>query len=837
MSLRGIIKESYLTTFPAASIADAVNESLERNPRLVVTAPPGAGKSTLLPISLLDLAVGGKILMLEPRRIAARQIAERMAYLMNEEVGATIGYRIRFENRVSSRTRIEVLTEGILSRMMVDDPALEGVSVLIFDEFHERSLISDSALAMALETQKLLRPELRIVIMSATIDADAICKAIDAPLLSSEGRLFPVETEHCEEIRDFSSCAELTSRVIRAAHRDNKGDILAFLPGEAEIRRCAELLTGLSADTEILPLYGMQPPEEQRKAISPVKNSGRRIVLATPIAETSLTIEGINIVVDSGLYRKMVFDQQSGLSHMETFRVSMDMADQRRGRAGRTGPGVCYRLWSTATQQRMALTRTPEIEDADLVPMVLDLAAWGTKASALEWITPPSEARIAQAEKLLSSLGAIDAKGITPHGRRIASLPCHPRIAQMLVKSESADMKALATDVAALLEDRDLMPEAGCDISIRIDELRRRRETGRLERGWQRVDMNAGQYRRMMHLTRDDGPCDSYAAGALIAGAFPERVAKAHPDGCGRFVLAGGDIALIDSSDTMEACTWMAVANVNSRRDAPGRIFLAAPLDPEDVPELMQNRDKLAWDSRKGAVTMSREKNIGCLNVSSVSLQNVDREKIAGIICDAVKREGTRILDFSDSVLQLQRRLEAVSEWHPEAGLPATDTESLLAGCANWLPLYLGNATTAEELRKIDLYSAIWAMLDYTQQTLVDRLAPSYIAVPTGSRIRLDYRTGQELPVLRVRLQECFGMLDTPRVDDGKRPVLMELLSPGFKPVQLTSDLRSFWNGTYFEVRKELRRRYPKHSWPDNPLEAKAVRGVEKRKSEPLIPQ
>lgn len=835
MGLRGIIKESYLTTFPAASIADAVNKSLELNPRLVVTAPPGAGKSTLLPISLLDLAVGGKILMLEPRRIAARQIAERMAYLMNEEVGATIGYRIRFENRVSSRTRIEVLTEGILSRMMVDDPALEGVSVLIFDEFHERSLISDSALAMALETQKLLRPELRIVIMSATIDAEAICKAIDAPLLSSEGRLYPIETIHSEEIRDFSECAELTARVIRKAHREQQGNILAFLPGEAEISRCAELLEALSFETEILPLYGMLPPEEQRRAISPVGGGKRRIVLATPIAETSLTIEGVNIVVDSGLYRKMVYEQQSALSHMETFRISMDMADQRRGRAGRTGPGVCYRLWSIGTEQRMASCRRPEIEDADLVPMVLDLAAWGARAAELQWLDVPSEARIAQAEKLLSSLGAIDDRGITPHGRRLASLPCHPRIAQMLLSSERPDIKALAADIAALLEERDMMPQEGCDLCLRINELRRRRAGKKLERGWARIARNASQYLRLMHLSPDNSLCDRYAAGALIARAFPERVAKVHSDGCGKFVLAGAELALMDSSDAMEACEWIAVANVNIRREGCGRIFLAAPLDPEDVPELISSRDNVSWDSRKGAVAMCRERNIGCLNVSSKTLSDIPREQLIAIICDAVRKDGQRILNFSDAVQQLQRRLACVAAWHPEAELPPTDSESLVESAGQWLPLYIGSATSTEELKRIDLCQVIWAMLDFEQKKLVERLAPSHIFVPTGSRIALEYRNGQETPVLRVRLQECFGLLDTPCVDEGRRPVLMELLSPGFKPVQLTSDLRSFWNGTYFEVRKELRRRYPKHSWPDNPLEARAVRGVDKRKqlSEP----
>ena len=520
---------------------------------------------------------------------------------------------------------------------------------------------------------------------------------------------------------------------------------------------------------------------------------------------------------------------------METFRISMDMADQRRGRAGRTGPGVCYRLWSIGTEQRMASCRRPEIEDADLVPMVLDLAAWGARAAELQWLDVPSEARIAQAEKLLSSLGAIDDRGITPHGRRLASLPCHPRIAQMLLSSERPDIKALAADIAALLEERDMMPQEGCDLCLRINELRRRRAGKRLERGWARIARNASQYLRLMRLSPDNSLCDRYAAGALIARAFPERVAKVHSDGCGKFVLAGAELALMDSSDAMEACEWIAVANVNIRREGCGRIFLAAPLDPEDVPELISSRDNVSWDSRKGAVAMCRERNIGCLNVSSKTLSDIPREQLIAIICDAVRKDGQRILNFSDAVQQLQRRLACVAAWHPEAELPPTDSESLVESAGQWLPLYIGSATSTEELKRIDLCQVIWAMLDFEQKKLVERLAPSHIFVPTGSRIALEYRNGQETPVLRVRLQECFGLLDTPCVDEGRRPVLMELLSPGFKPVQLTSDLRSFWNGTYFEVRKELRRRYPKHSWPDNPLEARAVRGVDKRKqlSEP----
>lgn len=824
------IREEAISGLPASRIASQVNDSLASKPRLVLTAPPGAGKSTLLPLTILQEAGPGKILMLEPRRLAARQIAERMSHLIGEEVGRTVGYRVRFENRTSSATRIEVLTEGILTRMMAEDQTLDGISTLIFDEFHERSIISDSALALALETQKLVRPDLRIVIMSATIDAEAICSAIDAPLLESEGRLFPIETIHCPDITDARECPETVAHVIRQAHKEHEGDILAFLPGEWEIRRCAELLGTSLGATSIYPLYGMLPPEEQRKAIAPSRPGERKVVLATPVAETSITIEGVRVVVDSGLCRKMVFNQQSGLSRMETFQISMDMADQRRGRAGRVAPGICYRLWTLGTESRMQACRKPEIEEADLVPMVLDLASWGTDARSLEWLTPPSEARISQAEALLKALGALDGRGITAHGRKLASLPCHPRIAQMLLRAGTDSGKALATDIAALIEEKDPMPEAGTDLCLRIAELRRMRERDRIERGWMRIAQNTAQYRRLMHIDIDNSTPDSFEAGALTASAFPEKVAKAHADGCGRFILATGDTVQMELSDALSSEEWIAVANVNPRRDGGGRIFLAAPLSPDDVPELMTERDNVSWDSRRGCVVMRREKNIGCLNVSSKPIHDVPREKVDALICKAVQKEGLSMLDFSDTVSALQQRVATVASWHPELELPDLSTEAVLSEAQDWLPLYLGKATSAEEMKKIDLCTALWSRLDYEQQKAVERIAPSHLVVPTGSHIRVEYRSGADAPVLRVRLQECFGLLDTPRVDEGRRPVLMELLSPGFKPVQLTSDLRSFWSGTYFEVRKELKRRYPKHSWPDDPLEAEAVRGVKKNK-------
>lgn len=816
---------------PVAAVAEEVSKKLMSSPCLVVTAAPGAGKSTLLPLMIAD-SFEGKILMLEPRRLAARQIAERMASMLGEPVGKTVGYRIRFESKVSSETRIEVLTEGILTRMLVADPFLEGVSVVIFDEFHERNLASDVALALTRESQAVVRPELKILVMSATIDTAGICSALGASLVESDGRMFPVETIYTNDDTDAFNVAEKVNHSVRIALRDNDGDVLAFLPGEGEIRKCAELLEGAGGEnTSIMPLYGMLSSVEQQAAIAPSRPGERKVVLATPVAETSLTIEGVRTVVDSGLCKKMVHDQMSGMSHLETVRISKDMATQRSGRAGRVAEGRCYCLWSKGNEVLMAENRTPEILESDLAPMVLDIAAWGgNDPMSLPWLTAPPTAHIAQATTLLRDLGALDEKGnITAHGRRLAALPCHPRIAQMLVLARNGTQKALAADIAALLEEKDPMPGNDSDISTRIEELRAVRSRHGGGRTWSRIIKVAEQYRSMVKTSEDNGPIDSREAGALIAAAYPERVGKAHADGCGKYQLSSGDLASVDLSDSVSAHEWIAVASMNARPGGVGRIFLAAPLNPSDIRSMMRERDNVRWDTRKGAVVAQHELRLGSLLVESKSISEGFRETAVKVICEAAPKEGLSMFDFSDKVQDLQRRIATVSQWHPELELPDMCTEALLERGAEWIPMYIGKATSAAELKKLDLCEVIWSLLDYGQQQAVDRIAPSHIVVPTGSRIRVEYRLGAEAPVLRVRLQECFGLTDTPRVDDGKRPVLMELLSPGFKPVQLTQDLRSFWEGTYFEVRKELRRRYPKHSWPDNPLEAEAVRGVRKQ--------
>ena len=827
-----ILRQSECTPdrLPAAEVAEEINDSLKHNPLLVVTAPPGAGKSTLLPITILNgLGCSGKVLLLEPRRVAARQIAERIAYLIGEQPGQTVGYRMRFESKVSDNTKIEVLTEGILTRMLANDPTLDGVSAVIFDEFHERSLVSDLALALTRESFRMIRPDLRIIIMSATIDAVSICKSLGAPLVESKGRMFPVETIHSARDTDEASCAEDVARMILQAHSRHKGDILGFLPGEGEIRKCAQMLGSSLADTEVMPLYGLLAPADQKRAIAPLDNGKRKVVLATPIAETSITIEGVRTVVDSGLCRRMKYDPQSGLNRLETVRISLDMARQRTGRAGRTAPGTCYRLWTPGTESRMPDSRIPEILDADLCSTVLDIAAWGgERPESLQWITPPPKDHLMSARNILEEIGALSPGGITRHGRSLAALPCHPRISHILLKAEGHKDKALAADIAAILEEKDPLAgmENGIDMSLRVEGLRRARSRNGGERQWARVIRISEQYRKLLQVSVDDSPVDPYEVGRLVAAAYPERIAQSR--GYGRFLLSGGELAKVDISDQLAASDYLAVASMNSREGSEGRIFLAAVLNPEDVETT--DREVLGWDQKAGRVQAATERRIGRIVIDTKPLTHIKDEDVIKVLCESAPKYGLTMFDFQDRVQNLQRRVAAVSAWHPEMDLPDLSTDSVLAKASEWLPVYAGKASTVNELRKIDMETVIWNMLTYEQQQAVERIAPSHIEVPTGSKIRVEYRQGADAPVLRVRLQECFGLLDTPRVDNGKRPVLMELLSPGFKPVQLTSDLKSFWSGTYFEVRKELRMRYPKHSWPENPLEAQPIRGVLKKK-------
>ena len=822
---------------PAAAIAEELNSELNQHHAAVVVAPPGAGKSTLLPLTMLSRGTQGRIVMLEPRRLAARQVALRMAQMLGEEVGQTVGYQIRFEKKISSKTRIEVVTEGILTRRLAEDPTLEGVGCVIFDEFHERSLQSDLAFCLTQETRSILRPELDIVVMSATIDATAICQALGAHEVSCQGRMYPVETVLSKDDILPSEIAETVAATVSRAHRELEGDILAFLPGQADIVRCAELLGNSLGATHVCELYGNLPPQQQYEAISPSAPGERKVVLATPIAETSLTIEGIRIVVDCGYYRKLVFDSTNDLSHLETVRISMDMARQRAGRAGRVAAGTCFRLWTHATQQRMDEQRQPEIVDADLVPMVLDVAAFGeTNVESLPWLTPPPKCNVARAGNELRALHAISAEGqITPLGRKMAAMPCHPRISRMILQARNAQEKSLACDIAAILEEKDVMAQesnACSDLLLRVSALQDARRRNALGR-WKRVGNIAEEYDRMVGIR----PSNTYVArediGALVAAAYPERIAKAQ-DHNGNYRMANGGEVVLDAADPLTSFSWLAIATLHAGNGGRGRAFLAAPVSSQSLEDYATWWDNITWIAHQGGVIAQKEMRIGTLVVRTKPLDNVPKEQLKGIICEAAKKEGKSMLSWTDKTAALQERVALVAQWHPELGLPDLSADAVLKQPERWLPFYLEKdgrvITTISEMRKIDMESVLWNMLSYEQQQKVSRMAPTYIMVPSGSKIQLRYRKGSEVPVLSVRLQECFGLTATPRVNDGKVPVLMELLSPGFKPVQLTADLQSFWQDTYFEVRKELRRRYPKHYWPDNPLEAVAQRGVKRKR-------
>jgi ATP-dependent helicase HrpB len=826
-----LIVNTYDTELPVVAILGEIRGKLQNENTVIVNAPPGAGKSTLVPLDLLQLKEldGLKIIMLEPRRLAARSIAERMAALLGEEVGQTVGYRIRFENRVGNNTRIEVVTEGILTRMLHADNSLEGVGAVLFDEFHERSIYADVALALCRETQQILRPDLRIVVMSATLNLPQLSELLQAPVIQSEGRQFPVGIIYTGE-NDLRLLPELAAQTILRALREQEGDILAFLPGEAEIRKCERLLVAEKLTVEIHPLYGMLPKNKQLAAIFPSSRGVRKLILATSIAETSLTIEGVKVVVDCGYSRISRFDPRSGLSRLETVPISKDSAEQRAGRAGRLGPGVCYRMWSKALHEQLVGHRTPEILEADLADLVLDLAQWGiADPNQLSWLNPPPAGAVRQASGLLHSLDALENGKITLLGKELHRLPCHPRIAHMLVMAKKDGNVALATDLAAMLEERDpLGKEAGIDINLRIEALRKQRAENRLSKKMKRIEQLAASYRQLIGCKICNDPIDPYETGLLLVYAYPERIACARAGNNAQFQLASGSIAMAGHQDDLAYEPWLAVAHLNAR-EGMGTIFLASPLNPTDLAPLVRNKAVINWDRKKGTLNAVSELRIGSIVLQSKPLPDPDPELLQQAISDAVRKEGDHLLNFNEEVTQWQNRVLSLRKWNPDQGWPDVSTTGLLNTNEAWLAPYLQSVRKADDLKKIDLLTVLQYSLSPEQQSLLNQLAPARIKVPSGSAVKLQYQPNGAPPVLAVRLQEVFGLADTPRVNDGNVDVLMHLLSPGFKPVQVTSDLRSFWNKVYFEVNKELKRRYPKHAWPDDPWTEEAVRGVKRK--------
>jgi ATP-dependent helicase HrpB len=834
-------------TLPVVDALPALRAALGYPGTAVLQAPPGAGKTTVVPLELLHepWLKDRKIVMLEPRRLAARAAARRMAGTLGEPVGRTVGYRVRMDTRVSAATRIEVVTEGVLTRMRQDDPALEGIGLVIFDEFHERSLHADLGLALAIESRTALQPDLRILVMSATLDGTAVARLLDgAPCVTSDGRLFPIETRYRPRPADQRFDAAVAS-LVREAIADEAGDILVFLPGAGEINRVATLIEpSLPSGTRVFRLHGMLPAEEQDAAIAPSPSGWRKVVLATSIAETSLTIDGVRVVVDGGLMRVPRFSPRTGMTRLETVRVTRASSDQRRGRAGRTAPGVCYRLWAAHEDHGLIPYNAPEILAADLAPLALDLAAAGVHdPSELAWLDLPPAAAYAQARELLTLLGALDVRGhLTDHGRRMANLPLHPRLAHMALEAKRLGHQALAADLAALLSERDIArrgPPTGdrsqlpdVDVRLRLDAL----TTGRTAAGFEvdhgalrRVRSEAAEWRRRLGVRGKDR-IEPDAAGLLLALAYPDRIAQRRAGESGRFLLRNGRGATLPPDQPLAREDFLVAAELDDT-GSESRILLAAPLARTDIEHLSSHAiatsEEVTWDSESKTVAARRTRRFGAIVLEQSSLPNPDPALIQRALIDGIRADGLVVLPWSDRAGRIRERLAFLHRLDPV--WPDVSDAALLNQLESWLGPALAGVRRKGDLDRLDLAEALLAMLPWTQRARIDELAPERITVPSGSAIAIDYGD-PGAPVLAVRLQEVFGLKETPRVGGGRVPLTLHLLSPAYRPVQVTRDLASFWASGYFDVRKDLRGRYPRHHWPDDPLTAAPVRGARRRR-------
>jgi ATP-dependent helicase HrpB len=836
LSLRDSFSQLPLN-YPVFDIVASLKEKLSTNSVVILQAPPGAGKSTILPLQLLDepWLQGKKIIMLEPRRLAAKSVAERMADLLNENAGERIGYSVRFDSKTSSKTKVEVVTEGILTRMIQSDNTLEEVGLLIFDEFHERSLHADLALALSLQMQQVLRDDLRILIMSATLDSDNLSSILgNAPIVTSSGRQYPVTIHYTSE-EDGPIVARMVN-AMRRAIRDDEGDVLAFLPGAGEIKRAEEMLLAddYFSGISIHPLFGDLPFKQQQQAILPRTDDGRKIVLATSIAETSLTIEGVRVVIDAGLARVPRFDPRSGLTRLETIRVTRDAADQRAGRAGRLGPGVCYRLWSSSTQSALAAQRKPEILEADLAPLMLELYAWGVKdPKELTWITLPTMGAVAQAKELLAQLEAITPQGITARGKQMLGLPTHPRIAHLLLEASSAE-KSLATDIAALIEEKDpLMKESGADLALRLEALRKWRGGQKFyadRMTLERIEKVAHQWRRLLKTEASNNMVADTAIGKLLVAAYPERIARQQEKHSERFKLANGRVVKLPPHDPLMRESWLCVAQLDAGA-GEGKIFMAAAVAEKDLNSLAYEANSVSWDDERGLLVSAVEKRVGNLLLSTKSPGTVTDDDRVRVLCDAIRKHGLKMIGWGEAHVELQARMLTIKAWRKDEPWPDVSEQSLLATLEDWLAPFLTSISRRADLEKLDLNTILKSMIPWDLQNKFDTLVPPRIEVPSGSMIRLQYFSDARSPIIEVRLQEMFGLTETPAINEGRHKVLIHLLSPGYKPVQVTQDLKSFWQTTYHEVRKELRMRYPRHHWPEDPWTAEAVRGAKRRNS------
>ena len=839
------IDEEKMKSLPIDAILDDLKTVLNSRPNAVVTAPPGSGKTTRIPLALLneDWLKGKRILMLEPRRLAARTASRYMAASLGQQVGETVGYRVRFDARVGPKTRIEVITEGILTRMLQTDPTLDGVALIIFDEFHERSLHADLGLMLALESQTAFREDLRLLVMSATLDTEGVAKILGyAPVITGSGQMFPVETHYLKR-RYTGRIEAVVVQTISDALAASSGDILVFLPGAGEIRRVQAALaaSGILQHVRVAPLYGSLSAAAQDLAILPSAPGDRKVVLATSIAETSLTVEGICTVIDSGLMRVSRYSPRTGLSRLETVRVSRAAADQRRGRAGRLGPGVCFRLWTEQDDRHLEPATMPEVLVADLASLVLELAAWGvTDVGQLPWLDQPPAATVLQARQLLVKLGAAGADGtITAHGQQMVRTGLSPRLSHMVLKARGIGLGRLACQLAAILSERDFVSGRDIDLRLRVEAIRM------LQNGDSRNELLLSQgvdivacrriYAESVRLVQQFGIAassqdDIESTGLVLALAYPDRIGQLR--GEGRFLLENGRGAYIADSagQAMSHSPYIVVAEL-AGQGSESRIFLAAPVAIEQLKPLLieqlKSEASVVWDAAAQAVRAKICERLGALVIKESPDAAPDLVAVAAALLGAIAKTGLSMLPWSRAARQLHQRLLFISHW--EQGWPDVTEAALLASLDSWLGPYIYGLTNREQLAQLNLVAIIESLLSWEQRQQLDHYAPIHIVVPSGRAIAIDYGRPEQ-PALFVKLQEMFGLQQTPCVAHGKVHLTLHLLSPAQRPVQVTQDLANFWNTTYFEVKKDLMGRYPKHYWPDNPLKAAATNRVRPKK-------
>jgi ATP-dependent helicase HrpB len=828
-----------MDTLPIDEILPELKAALISRVNAVLAAPPGSGKTTRIPLALLNEAWLGKqrIIMLEPRRLAARAAARYMAQLLGEKVGETVGYRVRLDTCIGPKTRIEVITEGVLTRMLQNDQGLDGVGLIIFDEFHERSIHADLGLALAIESQTVLREDLRLLVMSATLAAEPVVALLpDAAFICGSGRMFPVETKYLEKRLPEGLETKVAQTVWQALEHDD-GDILVFLPGAAEIRRVqsALLAQGIEQAAQITPLYGALPITAQDQAILPNESGKRKVVLATSIAETSLTVEGIRIVIDSGVMRVPRYSARTGLTSLDTIRVSRSAADQRRGRAGRLAPGVCYRLWTKQEDTYLEADTVPEILSADLATLVLELAAWGIQEAAqLRWLDLPPEQAVTQAQQLLHKLEAVDGQNrITNHGRQMLQLGLHPRLAHMVMKAAELDLGKVACELAAILNERDFVKGTDVDLRLRLEYLRKcnwhKKLVDKAQTNGLDIVLGRQIYQEAERLQQEFG-CksgrtdDQDYCGLVLAFAYPDRIGQQR--GGGRFLLESGRGAAISAGQTLTQADYIVAADLDGQ-GSESRVFLATAIAEEQIRSCFSQQiikeTQVAWDVSAQAVRARVYEQLGAIILKDIPCANPDPDAVWSALLQGIAREGLAILPWNRMAKQLRERLLFAEHW--EQAWPDVSDEALLNTLDSWLGPYVYGIISRAELARLNLVGILESLLTWEQRQTLENYAPTHLAVPSGLRIPINY-SNPASPVLAVRLQEMFGLQETPSIAHGKVRLTLHLLSPAQRPVQVTQDLANFWRNTYFEIKKDLMGRYPKHYWPDDPLAAIPTRRV-----------